>query len=721
MKYFVIIFIALLCVANTQIMLDGNRSSYWEQGDVTAPAAPTSIVFDTLGVDSTKMTITGWPDESGTNNWLAFKTSSMTVSGDTATADTLFYSADSITGSKHWEHGITANATVYYMIVQNDSLVNERVTTGNLALDNWLDSAPTIATFDTMGANDDTLQLSAITWDAHTTGFWIGLDDTLNTGVGDTSNCDSLWYYAASDSNSAFRLAHGIVNVEDGSWEYILIVATDGTNLAAVYDSTQIYDEGILATGSFTFAYDSINVGISTVNFGGATNDDIAGWSITGKTETSEELVTLNSGSDTSGVDPDTSSLTSLSFSGQDTLMLEFKYWDDGVNIITLYDSVFNDSSLTDTLIATVGRDSISAIKFALSNNNVFANLIDSSIVLDVSDLDTTNVLGDSLIYFLPGELSGFFTGDSFHAWTKLKVNNDWQADWGDSARFVTTVAGDATSPDSVDVFTLIGDAAGKDTLRTIIQGFNNPASKDSFYTFYKIGSAASDLTDSTAILITQWKAVADSATYDTMAYAIDWADDYTVYGYLVQKDSLDNTQTVATANHMFATVDSTAGASCTTENDAVFFNHVGDASYDGIVIRESNSNVLYVQIELGASSYTVTEYVIHVADIGETGSLQAALYLDDADEVGAIIANTTVTVGNADITNSPTYEDQVFTLSVPKTGITGTVWVGFDAIGEDAYFITHYSSSAGLRVLYEASTYADNFTGPVSVYGCEE
>ena len=105
--------------------------------DTTPPVAPTSIIFDTLGTDSTEMLITGWPNESGTTNWLAFKTTTMTVASDTSTADSLFYAADSITGYKHWGHGLTDNGTVYYMIVQYDLSANERVTTGSLAINNW--------------------------------------------------------------------------------------------------------------------------------------------------------------------------------------------------------------------------------------------------------------------------------------------------------------------------------------------------------------------------------------------------------------------------------------------------------------------------------------------------------------------------------------------------------------------------------------------------------
>jgi len=102
--------------------------------DVTAPAVPTSIAFDSLGTDSTEMLITGWPSESSTTNWLAFKTTSMTVAGDTSSADSLFYAADSITGSKHWAHETSIPYTVYYMIVQYDSLANERVTTDSYAV-----------------------------------------------------------------------------------------------------------------------------------------------------------------------------------------------------------------------------------------------------------------------------------------------------------------------------------------------------------------------------------------------------------------------------------------------------------------------------------------------------------------------------------------------------------------------------------------------------------
>ena len=160
--------------------------------------------------------------------------------------------------------------------------------------------------------------------------------------------------------------------------------------------------------------------------------------------------------------------------------------------------------------------------------------------------------------------------------------------------------------------------------------------------------------------------------------------------------------------------------AGCTTANDSVIFNYINEALDSASAIRASNSNVLYAQMELGATSYTITEYAFHIRDIGSQGNCQGALYEDSADEVGSMITGTDVDVDHTEIDGSD--EVQLFTLGTPKTGVTGTVWVGFTAEGNpDAYFLSWFSPEAGLRVLHTVSTYADNYTLPVDVWGCEE
>jgi len=240
MKTIVLTFLLIVCVLGQDRYDKYNTwNSYVTStavtGDVTAPTVPSSIQFDSLGTDSTEWLATGWPDESGTTNWLAFKTSAMTVASDTSGADSLFYAADSITGSKHWKHGLSDNGTVYYMLVQYDSSSNSLVTTGSYAITNWIASAPTIATIDTFGAGTDSTYVTANTWDAKTTGFWIAWDDTLISAVADSSDADSLLYHAVGDSADTFKWNHPFSS--NGSFAKATIIATDGSLFEITYDS----------------------------------------------------------------------------------------------------------------------------------------------------------------------------------------------------------------------------------------------------------------------------------------------------------------------------------------------------------------------------------------------------------------------------------------------------------------------------------------------------
>lgn len=208
-----------------------------DSSDVTAPVAPGVIAFDSLGTDSTEWLASGWPDEGSTGTIsLFFSDEPMTVAGDSTLKDTSFYATDSIVVSKHWAHGLTDNGSVYFMLVQVDSALNSKVTTGTLVLANWISFAPTTFALDTIGTSPADSVYGIVTiWDIHTTAFWECWDDTLIFDVADSSNADSLLYHAAADSGNTFKWNHPFT--DNGSYAKLTIIATDGTNFEISYDS----------------------------------------------------------------------------------------------------------------------------------------------------------------------------------------------------------------------------------------------------------------------------------------------------------------------------------------------------------------------------------------------------------------------------------------------------------------------------------------------------
>lgn len=161
------------------------------------------------------------------------------------------------------------------------------------------------------------------------------------------------------------------------------------------------------------------------------------------------------------------------------------------------------------------------------------------------------------------------------------------------------------------------------------------------------------------------------------------------------------------------------AAVGCTTSNDSAIDNDTGISTASYMLVNTSYP--LAWQFTTSGST-TITEYAIVIRDVDATGSVTVALYTNNgSNQVGDLVADTTVTLAQGDISDYPTYETQLFTLSTPKTGINGTYWVRVSmASGTGSYNIP-YASHTGGRILSSDPGYYDNYTLGVAVYGCAE
>ena len=158
-------------------------------------------------------------------------------------------------------------------------------------------------------------------------------------------------------------------------------------------------------------------------------------------------------------------------------------------------------------------------------------------------------------------------------------------------------------------------------------------------------------------------------------------------------------------------------GVSCTVENDSALFDYTGEASADSAILNVPSGD-LSTKLVL-ATAHTITEIVLHVRDNSQLDNLICSIYTDSGGSPDTVVADTAVVVGNADITDNPTYEDQLFTLATPKSLDSGTYWV--HCIGDgSSYFESYIVSAAGERVEYSGGAY-DNYAGAMGVYGCED
>jgi hypothetical protein len=166
--------------------------------------------------------------------------------------------------------------------------------------------------------------------------------------------------------------------------------------------------------------------------------------------------------------------------------------------------------------------------------------------------------------------------------------------------------------------------------------------------------------------------------------------------------------------------------ASCTEGvNDSAIIDRLGFAGtqYGAGIILASGYKV-YQMVNLGASTYTITKYVIQLRDSSQAGNVSASLYTSQgaagSETINTIIADTTVAVAHDSIPDHPTWGNISFVLATPKTGQTGKVWVVAEGTGTGAYFGTEWNDGdTGYRAYSNDNSYSDNTSITMAVYGC--
>lgn len=119
------------------------------------------------------------------------------------------------------------------------------------------------------------------------------------------------------------------------------------------------------------------------------------------------------------------------------------------------------------------------------------------------------------------------------------------------------------------------------------------------------------------------------------------------------------------------------------------------------------------------ASQKTIYSYKVVLSDLGGAGS--AIMYLaEDAagPDIGATVADTTVTVGHADITNYPTTETQEFVLTTPKVLSAGTYWVCMKrSTGSGSFYPLGFLAYAGYYSKFGGGSVSENYTFLMGVW----
>lgn len=159
------------------------------------------------------------------------------------------------------------------------------------------------------------------------------------------------------------------------------------------------------------------------------------------------------------------------------------------------------------------------------------------------------------------------------------------------------------------------------------------------------------------------------------------------------------------------------AAASCTTSNDTAIIDLTGDSPTGSHTVWAANPAGVRFTI---AATYTITEYQVNIGDTNNEGTLTVAIYTDNSNAIGTVVADTGVTKAAADIAAGPGLN--TFTLSSPKTGLSaGTYWLVLSAGGTGApQFPVRFLSKAGGRIT-EQGSYYDDYSHPFGIWGCAE
>ena len=398
-----------------------------------------------------------------------------------------------------------------------------------------------VVTFDSLGI--DSTEWFGIDWSVAVNEYWIAFGDTLMTEVADTANGDSLIY-----STTTTDTFHWKQNVPTGGWVYYLLVLKGETGYLASYDSLYLPDMVAPLAGtieqSFTpISYDSISLGYGNQAGIDSIRVDIYSngtWvKVLEAGDTSNAYAAIHLGV-----------FEEISWSpGDDSLFARLVIMDTR-NSTAVIDTFIAPDTLEIFMKADTARSIMEAAKIYISRDS--AGVKHDSAYFLMSDIDTTELSSDSFRVKV--------VKPSNYYWYGAKIYDSDAPGWSSVGiwyRYPPNT--DYTPPDSTDIFAVSGDALGTDTLQAIIKGYNSPAVGDSGFIFYKMGSAATSIADSTGLIKPRF-AVVDSSSNDTIGFNIGFQSDNTAFVYFVLRDSLGNMQEFADVNRAYTTVDSSGG-----------------------------------------------------------------------------------------------------------------------------------------------------------------
>jgi hypothetical protein len=160
------------------------------------------------------------------------------------------------------------------------------------------------------------------------------------------------------------------------------------------------------------------------------------------------------------------------------------------------------------------------------------------------------------------------------------------------------------------------------------------------------------------------------------------------------------------------------AAESCTTANDSVIFNDTGISTSTAESLNPTDGLFAGRQFTTTTAT-TITEYLVNLADVNQTGNIIVSLYTDSSDSFGTVISDTSVTVSNTAISNYPTYGVATLTLATPKLlSATTKYWVRIET--DTGSFTLPYGASSGKRSYFNgAGGYINGYTLGTGVMGC--
>jgi len=219
------------------IFAQWNEWSGWgSSGDKTPPTAPT-VILAKNGADSVDATV----DFNAASDIDSIFARSDTTSRPTTktSGDSVYAGTDtSVVNSLTLAHGVNDEATYYLSVFVQDSVPNITYGYGSVEVgDTTAPSAPTIASFDTLGTDSTELLLNTFAQEANVH-YWICFDDTL-TGL-DSTNADSVIH---STDTTAIATVHWKHSLADGGYLYVKIDYADSLyNYASSLTDSFYYD-----------------------------------------------------------------------------------------------------------------------------------------------------------------------------------------------------------------------------------------------------------------------------------------------------------------------------------------------------------------------------------------------------------------------------------------------------------------------------------------------